>query len=121
MGRERYMPRALGAAMGEPFLSAEDAWLWFSRCQVARIEGVRPAAGRGAEVRPCEPDDIYRAVMALVRRRVLMRGHLAVLGRFGVKAAPPDPWSGDTPGDAALWAEALDRLATVLRGKGIVA
>lgn len=121
MGKERYIPRSVGGAIGEPFPSAEAAWLWFARCQVARIEGVKPAGGMGAETRPCDPDDIYRAVMALARRKVLADGHLAVLGRFGVKAMPPDPWGGDTPGEAALWAEALDRLTTVLRGKGIVA
>lgn len=121
MGRERYIPRAVGAAAGEPFDTAEEAWLWFSRCQLARIEGVKPAAGLGEAARPCEPDDIYRAVMALARRRVLASGHLTVLGRFGIRLMPPDPWAGDTPGEAALWAEALDRLTTVLRGKGIVA
>lgn len=120
MARERYIPRTIGAAAGEPFVTAEDAWLWFSRCQIARIEGVRPAAGMGAEPRPCDPDDIYRALMALVRRRVLVDGHVAVLGRFGLRLCPPDPWAGDTPAEAALWAEALDRLATVLKGKGIV-
>lgn len=121
MGRERYIPRSVDAALGEPFTTAEEAWLWFSRCQIARIEGVRPAGGMGEAVRPCDPDDIYRAVMALARRRVLARGHLTVLGRFGIRLKPPDPWAGDTPGEASLWAEALDRLATVLRGKGIVA
>lgn len=121
MGRERYNPRLTGGIEGEPFVTAEDAWLWFSRCQIARIEGVKPAGGRGEAVRPCDPDDIYRAVMALVRRRVLAAGHLTVLGRFGIRLAPPDPWAGDTPTEAALWAEALDRLTTVLRGKGIVA
>lgn len=121
MGRERYIPRNVGAAAGEPFGSAEEAWLWFSRCQLARIEGVRPAGGMGGAVRPCDPDDIYRAVMVLVRRRVLAGGHLTVLGRFGARLAPPDPWADDTPGEAALWAEALDRLTTALRDKGIVA
>lgn len=120
MGRERYVPRRAAAATGEPFDTAEEAWLWYARCQIARLDGARFTAGLGEVTRPCEPDDIYRAVSHLLRRRTIGPGHVAVLGRFGLRMAPPDPWAGDSPGEAALWNEALDRLARVLRTKGIV-
>lgn len=120
MGRERYVPRPLNRATGEPFATAEEAWLWFARCQIARLDGVRFTAGIGDVARPCDPDDIYRAMDGLFRRRAIGRDHLQVLGRFGLRLAAPDPFAGDTPAEAALWAEALDRLAATLRGKGIV-
>lgn len=120
MRREKFSMRPLGEAIALPFDTAEDAWLWYSQCQIARLQGVRFTAGLGDVARPCDPDDIYRAVDGLYRRRVLGKGHLSVLGRFGLRLAPPDPWAGDSPGEASLWGEALDRLETVLRGKGIV-
>lgn len=117
----KFSPRPLSERAAEPFASAEEAWLWFSRCQMARIEGVRFTADAGEVARPCDPDDIYRAVAALCRQGRLGQAHVAVLGRFGCRLAPPDPWAGDRQGDARLWGEALDRLTTPLRAKGIVA
>lgn len=117
----KFALRPLSERKAQPFANAEEAWLWFSRCQLARIEGVRFTADSGDVARPCDPDDIYRAVDRLHRRRVLAAGHVTVLGRFGCRLAPPDPWAGDTPGEAMLWAEAMDRLGVLLREKGIVA
>lgn len=116
----RFAPRPLSERAAQPFDSAEEAWLWFARCQMARIEGVRFTADSGDVARPCDPDDIYRAVDRLVRRRQLGADHVAVLGRFGCRLSPPDPWAGDAMGEAALWGEALDRLGEELRQKGIV-
>ena len=117
----KFIPRPLSDRDSRPFDNAEDAWLWFSRCQLARIEGVRYSADAGDVARPCDPDDIYRAVACLVRRNMLAQAHVLVLGRFGSRLSPPDPWAGDTPGEASLWGEAMDRLTTILRTKGIVA
>ncbi|WP_142849980.1 hypothetical protein [Telmatospirillum sp. J64-1] len=120
MSQERRFPPRFSDRPAEPFASAEEAWLWYARCQIARLEGARYTADAGNVGRPCEPDDIYRAVDGLYRRNMLDRGHLGVLGRFGSRQSPPDPWAGDEETAARLWGEALDRLATVLRGKGIV-
>ncbi len=105
----------------QPFATAEEAWLWFARCQLARVEGVRFTADSGEVARPCDPDDIYRVVGRLHRQGVLAAGHVAVLGRFGCRLMPPDPWAGDTVGEASLWGEAMDRMTGPLRAKGIVA
>lgn len=120
MRRGKISLRPFSEAAPVPFDSAEDAWLWFSQCQIARLDGVRFTAGLGTFARPCDPDDIYRIVNTLYRRRVLGAGHLTVLGRFGLRQVPPGPGSGDTPGECTLWDEALDRLGTALRHKGIV-
>lgn len=116
-----FAPRPLSERPVQPFGSAEEAWLWFARCQLARIEGVRFVADAGDVGRPCDPDDIYRAVDRLVRGNRLTPAHVGVLGRFGCRLAPPDPWAGDSDGDARLWAEALQWLEAELRGRGIVA
>jgi hypothetical protein len=44
-----------------------------------------------------------------------------VLDRHGRRLSPPDARVPEEERDAALWAEALDRLTTPLRRKGIVA
>jgi hypothetical protein len=121
MRRDKFVFRPLGEAGAVPFDSAEEAWLWYCQCQIARCEGVRFTAGRGAVARPCDPDDVYRAVDRLYRRRILGKIHLDVLGRFGLRLAPPGAGSGDSRADCLVWAQALDRLAVPLRAKGIVA
>lgn len=121
MPQPRYVPRPASQAPTQPFDDAEQAWFWFARCQRARRDGAAFRDPAAAFQRPCDPDDIYRVVVALRRRGRLDGMHLTVLARFGVADRPPDPRRGDEAGAARLWAEALDRLATVLRAKGIVA
>ena len=121
MTQRRYIPKPLDQADGQPFVNAEEAWLWFAACQIARIDGIRPVAGDCAIPRPCDPDDIYRAVQRLTRQHRIGPAHIAVLGRFAVRQQPPAPEDGDGAGQATLWAEALDHLETELRRKGIVA
>lgn len=121
MVRPKYTGRTPAPLDTEPFATAEEAWFWYARCQIARDDGVRFRAGLGEVTRPCEPDDIVREVQRLYRGRVLRRDHLGVLGRFGRRLSPPDPHGGDSRGAASLWDEALDRLTTPLRHKGIVA
>jgi hypothetical protein len=108
-----------GTTDGEPFQTAEEAWMWYAHCQIARLEGARYLAGMARRMRPCDPDDIYRVVARLHRDSTLDDRHITVLGRFGSRLAPPD--QGDGAGTVSLWEEALDHLATALRPKGIVA
>jgi hypothetical protein len=117
----RYVPKSFADVPGTAFESAEEAWFWFVRCHQVRREGAQLAEGRGQFARPCDADDIYRAAMTLARQGILVRTHLAVLGKFGLAGRPPDIRRLDEAHAARLWDEALDRLTTILRGKGIVA
>jgi hypothetical protein len=112
-------PPPAAVVSGAPFPSAEEAWFWFVRCQVVRRDGARFAAS-GSLHRPCDPDDVYVAIAALRRRRLLNGRHLETLGHFGLKGKPPDPRCREEETAARLWDEALDRLTTALRDKGIV-
>jgi hypothetical protein len=116
----RYVPRGSAEAPVNAFQSAEEAWFWFVRCQQVRREGAHLGDGGGEFSRPCDPDDIYRAIIALQRRGVLGKRHLSVLGEFGMAGRPPDERCADETAAARLWAEALDRLTTILQEKGIV-
>lgn len=120
MGAERFARKPLSERQVERFADAEEAWLWFSHCQLARIEGVRLVADLGRAARPCDPDDIYCAVDRLVRSGHLSAAHISVLGRFGCRLAAPDPLAGDGAEDARLWHEAMLRLTPSLQAKGIV-
>jgi hypothetical protein len=121
MTQTRYIPRPLGSAEGQPFDSAEQAWLWYGACQLARQDGIRPIANAGEITRPCDPDDIYCAIQRLRQRRLISSAHISVLGHFAVRQHPPALQDGSGAGQIALWSEALDRLGTELRRKGIVA
>ncbi|MFO1118875.1 MAG: hypothetical protein U1E38_01670 [Rhodospirillales bacterium] len=78
------------------------------------------SGGSGGFSRPCDPDDIYCAIIGLQRRGVISGAHLAVLGHFGLLGRAPDARCAEEAVAAQRWAEALDRLAIVLRAKGIV-
>ncbi|MBF0093244.1 MAG: hypothetical protein HQL34_01720 [Alphaproteobacteria bacterium] len=121
MGRDTSRPAPLSERPTEPFGNAEQAWFWFCQCHVARREGAVFDSSGAAFARPCDPDDIHVAVSGLRRRRVLGPWHLDVLERYGLRMAPPDSRRPDQARDWARWSEALDRLASVLKGKGIVA
>lgn len=101
------------------FGSAEEAWFWFVRCQQVRRDGAR-FGDSGNLRRPCDPDDVYVAAVTLHRRGLLSSGHMTVLGTFGLRGRPPDARCCDETHAARLWDEAIDRLNTILRKKGIV-
>ena len=91
------------------------------RCQKARLDGARFERGLNRDVRPCEPDDIYRVVKALFRSGRIRSVNLGVLHRFGVLDRPPDPRCNEELLAARHWQEALIQLTSILRDKGIVA
>ncbi len=121
MPRFLYSARPLNEAPATPFASAEEAWFWYVRCQKIRRDGARLDAGRNGFQRPCEPDDIYRALLALRRAGALAAIHLHALARFGALDRPPDRRVADEKLFVGPWDEALERLGGRLKGKGIVA
>ncbi len=120
MRRRRYVPLGAKEIEATMFLNTEEAWFWFIRCQELRREGARFEADQSDMVRPCDPDDIYRAVMSLVRNKKLAPIHLRVLGRYGLRGAPPDPRCREEETDFRCWDQAMDLLTTILRSKGII-
>jgi hypothetical protein len=117
----RYVPKMLKDPCFQPFESAEEAWFWYCKYQIARLEGARFHATEAAGVaRPCDPDDVYTVVDRLYRTKDLRRCHLVVLGDFGLRLTPP---LSSNPGEreqARIWCEALDVITPVLQAKGIV-
>ena len=91
MTEQRLFPKPHSARDITPFSSARQAWFWFVRCQTARIEGARVVADAGEVVRPCDPDDVYNAVMRLKKGGILGDRHLQVLEYFGLVNANPMP------------------------------
>lgn len=120
MPRCRYTPKKQSQAPTVPFLNAEEAWFWFVRSQRARLEGAKLRSNEADVVRPCDPDDLYRILMKLVRARNLGRRHMKVLAFFGFSERAPDNRLREEQRAFRLWDEALDRLTTVLKEKGIV-
>ena len=103
-----------------PFENGEEAWMWFSRCQLVRNEGARFIAGLSDTPRPCEPDDVYRSVMVLFQKRNIDHKHLQVLGSYGARLESPNVKIEEEREDAVLWETALEQLSEILRQKGIV-
>jgi hypothetical protein len=106
---------------GQPFRDAEEAWLWTMAALVARREGARYSANKGAVGRPCEPDDVIKCVDALYRQRRVDLAHARVLRTWGERQCAPSAACASERGDWRLWREALDRMEWSLRAKGIVA
>lgn len=99
-----------------PFASVADAWIWTMQALLARRDGARIGANRGAVARPCEPDDIVLCLDRLYRRRVVELAHARVLRIHGERGCPPPEGSGE----ARLWNEAMAAMDKPLRLKGIV-
>ena len=122
----RYAYRPSGGLPKNPhlqvtlFVDAEEAWFWYMRSQKARWDGARFDADRSVSERPCTPDDIYRAIMALYRQKLIKKEHLRTLASYGLIETPPDPKDRQQQQDARLWDEALDRLTTVLKQKNLI-
>lgn len=114
------MPPSIAETPHTPFANAEEAWFWSVQATDAKMAGARITAGLGLVPRPCEPGDVVRAVDRLYRQRRLCRDHLLVLVHYGRQALPPDPGRRREERASVLWTEAFNRLAPVLRAKGIV-
>ncbi len=120
MTRKRYVLPTGRHEFTTPFATAEEAWFWFIRCQKARQDGARFESGASEFIRPCDPDDLYRAVMGLARKRRIGSDHLWVLEKYGLSERPPDSRITDEQRSCRLWKEAFDRLSPVLEEKQIV-
>ena len=117
---QRLFPKPLSERSITRFASAEQAWFWFVRCQTARIEGARVVADAGEVVRPCDPDDVYNAVMRLARDGVLTNRHLQVLEYYGLIERTPDPRDAREKPKYDLWCATMDALEPVLVARDIV-
>lgn len=113
--------RSANGVPQRPFSHTEEAWFWFVHCQRVRREGARLHGSSTIFERPCDPDDIYRALMRLHARSAVSSAHLRILATYGLRGCPPDTRCAEERPAAQLWEEALDRLSTPLRDKGIIA
>lgn len=120
----RSMPitnRTYAARPTEPFDSAEGAWLWTMAALIARRDGARYSANKGAVSRPCDPDDVVRCLDGLYRQGRLSLAHARILRIWGERQTAPSARVTTEINDYRLWVEALGRLEWPLRVKGIVA
>jgi DNA-binding response OmpR family regulator len=120
MSKQRFIRKPIPKKRVILFIDAEEAWFWFIRSERARLDGARLSKDASNDTRPCDPDDLYRVVMALHRRKRLRDDHLKVLAHYGWRECPPDQRVREDEHALNLWREALDRLTTVLKAKGIV-
>ena len=103
------------------FVDAAEAWFWTLGALAARRDGTGGGGGSARVRRPCDPDDVIRALDLLHRRGGIDLGHARVLRRWGERRCAPLASRATERDDALLWNEALDRLGGLLRAKGIVA
>lgn len=120
MSKTRRARKPLPEKTQIPFLDAEEAWFWYMRTERVRREGAYLKEDATDTARPCDPDDIYRMVMKLRRHRRIGDAHLRVLAEYGWRETPPDDRVREEARAVMLWDDALDRLTTELKAKGIV-
>lgn len=102
------------------FENSEEAWFWYCRSQILRDSGARLSANDNIAERPCDTDDIYKAVKSLLIVGSLRKHHLKTLLKFGYLSAPPDERIPEQKKESSWWKEALDLLSDILRKKKIV-
>ena len=110
------------------FVSAAEAWLWTVGALAAR-HGIRQSSvgrGNGGRTRikiqrPCDPDDIIRALDLLHQSGGITLDHARVLRRWGDRGREPDATRAGQEADAVQWTAAMTRLEVLLRAKTIVA
>jgi len=120
MRRKTRAPRPSPLRRTTPFQSAEEAWFWYVRCQKARDDGAKMEVDLTRDGRPCELEDVYRAVKRLSDCRKISGHHIRVLVAYGKGDRPPDPRCREEAEPYRLWTEALDKLTTVLKQKDII-
>lgn len=103
------------------FQTAEDAWFWFIRCQVARWQGARDESTWKLSERPCGPDDIYRWACELYNDRTIGPAHLEIMSEYGFLYRVPDRYRDEEIVDALLWDEGMKALEALLTEKGMLA
>ena len=106
-------------AQAEPFGSVSAAWMWTMKMLAARRDGADAGFGsRG--IRPCEPDDVVKALDRLYRQRRIDLAHARILRIYGERQEEPNVSIVSQRGDRRLWDEAMERLREPLRNRGIV-
>lgn len=119
--RPSHSPVFASLAKAEPFRSAEEAWFWTMAALTARRDGARVTAGKGAAMRPCDPDDVIKCLDRLYRQRRIELSHARIMRVWGERGLPPSPRHAPERGDFRLWREAMSRLEFPFRLRGIVA
>jgi hypothetical protein len=94
--------------------------MWTMAALIARREGARYSANKGAVSRPCDPDDVIKCLDGLYRQRRIGLAHARILRIWGERQMAPSPAVAADRHDHRLWIEALERLEWPLRVKGIV-
>lgn len=102
-----------------PFPSVEAELRW-SIEELSRRQGGRSFVVREHN-RPCEPDDITRALDRLWNEGKVSRAQIECLGRYIEKGRAPNEAVRGELMDFALWRHAIAQLGIVLRAQGIVA
>lgn len=120
MARPKFSPRPTDEAPGEPFATAEEAWLWAVERYDSTLAGARPRAGRATVPRAGDPRDVVNAAARLVRSGRLTRAQLSVLFQCARANRPPDPRVPEERARLAVWRSALARLEPPLIAKGLV-
>jgi len=100
------------------FESAEEAWFWFCKYDVRN--GYKPKTSDYKIIRPCFLDDIYIVVSKLYLSRKIKERHLKTLIKYGRMQIAPDGRIVDEQDEALWWEDAMDKMETLLRAKGIV-
>ena len=105
---------------GEPFYTAEEAWLWCCWCETHKGDRGRFSSARRSVARPCEASDILIVLKRLVWKGILKQYHVRVLSKYGLEQMPPHISFGASFDECRLWRDALFVMEPILISKGIV-
>jgi hypothetical protein len=109
------------AVEGEPFASADEAWIWAVQGMRSRLDGANVKPGMAEIIRPCEASDIFAAANDLRRSGQIRQGELQVMLLYGGHAAAPAMLGRAHRAAVPYWQRGMDALGHALEQKGIIA
>lgn len=105
---------------GEPFASADEAWIWAVQGMRSRLDGANVKPGMAQTIRPCEASDIFSAANRLWRSGRIRQRELQVMFLYGGHAAAPAMLGRAHRAAVPYWQRGMDALGQILEQKGII-
>ena len=119
MGKRIICPVALKDIEFKPFSSVEEVWFWFCRLMSADYNQ-RGDGDYLTTARPCEVNDIYLIIKALMAKNLINLSEYKTMVKYGQQNQEPDTRFGAKPFEVIVWKRVIAILSEPLKNKGIV-
>jgi hypothetical protein len=107
-------------AIGTPFASADEAWIWAVKGMKSRLDGANVKGGMADVTRTCEASDIFLCARALAREGKITRREMQILLLYGNYSVAPAMLGERHVAAVPFWKRGMDALTPKMEQKGII-